>query len=204
MHLIDAVKADAINCPAQADPVTDEQQLIEQLRRGDRRALEQIIAEHQPHVRRLVGRLSGWSSDTDDLVQDVFVAALGSAGTFQGGSRIGTWLTRIAINRCRSHYRTRMFRIAFWSRWRQQASPPPDADASEPAEQRERAARVMEAVRRLPARYREVVVLHYLEGQKIDQLAALLRLSRNAVEVRLHRGRRMLHETLADLMEDMR
>ena len=62
--------------------------------------------------------------------------------------------------------------------------------------------RVRTAVARLPSRYREVVVLRYLEELPIDQVAAVLRITTNVVHVRLNRARQRLNGTLADLIEE--
>jgi RNA polymerase sigma-70 factor (ECF subfamily) len=48
----------------------------------------------------------------------------------------------------------------------------------------------------LPNRYREVVVLRYLQGMEIDEIRAVLGLTRAAIEVRLHRARAMLRDVL--------
>src|SRR5262245_4108907 len=85
-HPILSVKADVAAC-------CDEQHLVRQLRRGERAALEQLVAMYRPTVSRLVARLNGWSGDADDLVQDVFVKAISAAGNFRGESKISTWLT---------------------------------------------------------------------------------------------------------------
>jgi RNA polymerase sigma-70 factor (ECF subfamily) len=63
-------------------------------------------------------------------------------------------------------------------------------------------AKVRLAVRDLPAKYREVVVLRYLEEMDVEQVARLLKISRSAVDVRLHRARKMLRTALAGLHED--
>jgi RNA polymerase sigma-70 factor (ECF subfamily) len=197
---MDAVKVGAASWDSpQAAP--DEPQLIQRLRRGERAALEQLVAEHHARVARLVSRLAGWTRDTDDLVQEVFVKAFTGARHFRGESRVSTWLTSIAVNVCRGHHRTRLLRATFWKKWFGRRVDPVQADASESAEQRERVRRVTEAVRRLKSMYREVVVLHYLEGLSSEDIGRVLGLTRNTVEVRLHRARQMLRETLGPMME---
>jgi RNA polymerase sigma-70 factor (ECF subfamily) len=191
-----AVKVEAAPCPSQPHSAPDERQLIQRLRRGERSALEQIVADHHERIARLVARLSGWTRQTDDLVQDVFVKALSGAKHFRGDSRISTWLTSIALNVCRSHHRTRLLRTKFWRRWMSGGVEQVHEDATQPAEQRERIRQVTEAVRRLKPMYREVVVLHYLEGMSSDEIGLVLGTSRNTVEVRLHRARQMLKEML--------
>src|SRR5438132_57609 len=105
-HLMDAVKADA-RCAATGRVEEDEsqRQLIAALRRFERDALAQLVDLHHQRIARLVQRLSGWSGENDDLVQEVFVAALRGARRFDGRSSVETWLTRIAINACRADRR---------------------------------------------------------------------------------------------------
>jgi RNA polymerase sigma-70 factor (ECF subfamily) len=189
------VKVEAAYCTSQPQ-ASDERQLILRLRRGERSALEQIVTDHQQRIARLVSRLSGWTGETEDLVQDVFVKALANAKRFRGDSKVSTWLTSIAINVCRSHQRTRVFRATFWKKWMNRRVEPDVDDAAQPVQQIERVRRVTEAVRRLKSMYREVVVLHYLEGLSSDDIGGVLGITRNTVEVRLHRARQMLREIL--------
>lgn len=176
----------------------DDRELIEQLRHGRREALDRIIREYEPRIAKLVSRLCGWSSESEDLVQEVFVKAMLSAKRFRGDAKVGTWLTQIAINTCRDHHRKRIFRRTFWKRWiqrsREQSQEPPHASI----ERNQRTRRVIDAVQRLKPADREVVVLRYLEEMDVPQIQQVLGQSRTAIEVRLHRARQMLAEMLGD------
>lgn len=165
---------------------------------------EEIVEQQQANVARLARRLLGWSGathDVDDVVQDVFLAVLKGLPRFRGQSSMSTWITRITINVCRAHRRKRLLRRALYDRWIGQAptahEPPPPAD-----EQDETRRRVRQAVARLPGRYREVVVLRYLQGMNVDEMADVLGLTRGAIEVRLHRARAMLKGELGPLMDE--
>jgi RNA polymerase sigma-70 factor (ECF subfamily) len=169
--------------------------LEQRFRTGVPAALTEVIAIHQPLVSRLVYRLTAWSrTDTEDIVQEVFVNALRSRKTFDARSSLATWLTRITINTCCTERRKRLLRTRYWKRLltsqSQSISSPPAADLHEDIQQ------TMTELRRLPATYREAVVLRYLEEMEIDDIARLLNLSRPAVEVRLHRARAMLRTAL--------
>lgn len=162
--------------------------------RGDPPKFELVVAEYRQRVTGLVYRLLGWSDDVEDVVQDVFVAVLNNLAKFRGEAQLGTWIYRIAVNVCRRHRRRRLLRLRFWR---------PAGDASEAAElapelerRRETSARVRAAVVGLPAGYREVVVLRYLEELPVLDIAVILGLSRNAVEVRLSRAREQLKHAL--------
>jgi len=191
----DADSGQAASAPGLAEASRRDREFVQRLQAGDRAELEQMIAEHQERIARLVHRLSGWSDRAEDLVQDVFVAALGQAHRFDGRSDIGTWLYRIAVNVCRAERRKRSMRSWLWKKWMQR---PPELQraAGDDVEEKDRAASVQDAVRRLPGKYREVIVLRYLEEKEIETVARLLGLSRSAVEVRLHRAREMLKEKL--------
>ena len=81
---------------------------------GDPAAFDGLVCTHQERITRLVHRLLGWSSDVDDVVQDVFVDVLRNLPRFDGRSNVLTWITRIAINRCRSHQRRQWLRLKFF------------------------------------------------------------------------------------------
>jgi RNA polymerase sigma-70 factor (ECF subfamily) len=136
----------------------------------------------------------------DDVVQEVFLAALVHAGRFRGDASLLTWLTKIAVNKCRSHQRG--LRV-LWKRFvggdpaldqhHAPRSDGPDEDT---------AANVREAVQALAPRDREVVVLRYFEEMTAGEIAALTGQSKNSVEVRLHRARAKLAGVLRGLVED--
>jgi RNA polymerase sigma-70 factor (ECF subfamily) len=200
-HLIPSVNADAAHCPAGSQQVEVDAaaELIRGLQRGDRDALTTLVTLHQQRIHRLVRRLSGWSSDAEDLVQEVFIAAMRGAKKFDGRSSIETWLTRIAINTCRADRRRRLLRVKFWKSMMNHES---ILETTPQVETRETAERVVKCLRKLAGKYREVMVLRYLEEQSVAEIAKLLELSTGTVEVRLHRGRQMLRERLPDLASD--
>ena len=166
-----------------------------------RAAFERLVPEHQQRITRLACRLLGWNDDVEDVVQDVFLSAWANLGRFQGRAALSTWLTRITINACRSHRRRRMLRFKWLTRTRSEAPPAASSPADQPLVERQKFERIRAVIQKLPMRYREVVVLRYLEQVPIERMVELLGVSRNAIEVRLHRARRRLADELADLME---
>jgi RNA polymerase sigma-70 factor (ECF subfamily) len=151
---------------------------------------------------RLAWRLLGWRGDVEDVVQEVFIAAMLNLKKFRGESGFGTWLMALTVNRCRREQRKRMLRWMLWERWRKEVESGGEKAADEAAIVQERSERVRRAVRGLPARYREVIVLRYIEQVPIEEIAEVLHLSRSAVEVRLHRGREQLREVLGEMMKE--
>jgi len=159
--------------------------------------LDALVASHAGEIVRLVSRLVDQSEDVEDLVQETFLAALAHRRTFRGDCRPSTWLARIAVNRCRSYHR--------WRRLRRFIPLLPGAGAAgttASGEAVETGEEVRRAVGRLPAKYREAIVLRYFEDIAIDEIAEVLGVRRTAVEKRLSRARQKLKEMLTPRLEE--
>ena len=164
-------------------------------------SFDAVVRQHSGRIGALCYRLLGWRADVDDVVQDVFLAAYQALPEFRGQSRVSTWLTTIAINACRNHLRKRKRWVQWFRSQARGAEPILIPVAGKALTDCETHAQVREFVRQLPEMYREVVVLRYLEEMGIAEIATVLDLAKNTVEVRLSRARVMLRETLGPLME---
>jgi RNA polymerase sigma factor (sigma-70 family) len=172
-----------------------DRELVERFQAGDDSAFDEIVAAHQERLARLAHRLLGWSADGDDVLQEVFVAALGHLHKFRRESRLSTWLTAIAIQKCRAHQRRQLLRWRHWRRLAERRT----VEINNPSqtESLDDQHAVQSAVRALPRNLREPLVLRYFEELAVPEIAASLGLSVGAVEVRLTRARQRLKETLA-------
>ena len=130
------------------------------------------------------------------MTQETLVSAFRSLGSFDPRQRFGSWVYGIAANVCRSWHR----------RWGRRPRPmsgavadveSPRSEADEPASVEERR-QVREAVRRLPVKYREVVVLHYLDEMGYDEVARTLGITEAAARRRALRARLMLRRSLGE------
>lgn len=160
--------------------------------------LESVIAAHGAYLARLAHRLLGWSDDVDDVMQEVFLAVHRGLPRYRGHASMRTWLAAITVNTCRSHQRRRRLWSLRSHREREDVPSPLSLDNTE----MERAVR--DAIRALPARYREVVLLTHLEGMPVPRVSEILGIGASAVHARLQRGRAMLREALAPLVAEER
>lgn len=185
----------------------DEATLLEQLRKGDEAAYEQLVRANTGRLLAVARRLLPTEEDARDVVQEAFLSAFRSLPRFAGGSKLSTWLHRIVVNAALMRLRTRRrhpeesldtllpsfledgHHAELFSGW----SEPADR-ALERAEVR---ALVREQIERLPETYRTVLVLRDIEGMETEAVAAALDLTPNAVKMRLHRGRQALRTLLA-------
>jgi RNA polymerase sigma-70 factor (ECF subfamily) len=182
--------------------MTEEQTLVERFLQGDDSAFDGIVERHAADVAALANRLLGWPQDLDDVVQDVFLAAFTGLRRFRGDCQLRTWLFTITVNMCRRRQRRRVFRI----RTAVIDEGCPDLCAEENTERAamdaEIFARVRRAVRALSPKYREVVVLRYLQGLETSEMCELLGITANAMQVRLSRARQQLRQSLGELIEE--
>jgi RNA polymerase sigma factor (sigma-70 family) len=195
-----------INLPTQPDAAIDPPSLAERFAAGEAAAFDELVAVYQPRVARTVLRLTGWGrrDDVEDIVQEVFLAAFNHARRFRGSASLSTWLTAIAVNKCRSHRRRLK---VIWKRFvaatHEQMEQRPHSPSTEGVlSAEETSSRVRAAVQALSPRDREVVVLRYFEELSPAEVAGITRQSKNAVEVRLHRARARLADALREIVEE--
>lgn len=173
-------------------------------RRAAVRACERFdlfVQTHEQYVMRLAWRLLGYQDmDVDDVVQDVFVAAWKKMEQYRGDGQVKNWLGRITVNRCRDVLRKRMFINKLYRLWPWREGKEPDTEAGRHDVRDERLVDLHRAVGTLPQRMREVIVLHYLEGMAVAKMAVVLRITENAVQVRLSRARQVLRERMNETM----
>lgn len=179
-----------------------EQALVERFRRGDDSAFDGIVQRHAADVAAMANRLLGWPQDIDDVVQDVFLAAFTGLRRFRGDCGLRTWLFTITVNMCRRRQRRRVFRIRTVAIDEDSPHLCAEEDVARAAMDTETFVRVRRAVRALPPKYREVVVLRYLQGLETSEMCELLGITANAMQVRLSRAREQLKQSLGELIEE--
>ncbi len=155
--------------------------LVEAARGGDRAAFGLLYERYGSMVHGvLVARVP--YDEVDDLVQDVFLAALERLRTLRDTGAFAGWLAAIARNRAIDYHRRAPATSAL----------PDDAAARDglAAEARE----VLAIIRSLPEAYRETLALRLVEGMTGPEIAERTGLSPGSVRVNLHRGMKLLRE----------
>lgn len=166
-----------------------------------RAAFTVLVGLHKDRLFQIVRRMTGNDDVALDLVQDVFANLWRARGQFDAAHSFGAWATRAAINRVRDWRRRHRVRavLAGWLPLIDapdpvDTAPLPDASASD----RQRLATVAAALARLPTGLSAPLLLTSIDGLSHAEAAALLGLSRKAVELRIARARRQI---LADVGE---
>jgi RNA polymerase sigma factor (sigma-70 family) len=153
--------------------------LIRRFRNGDEEAFVCLYRRHSPSVFGVLSRLLGNSDGSaGDLLQEAWIRAAAGLGGFRGEAQFRTWLTGIALN-CYREWRRHI---------RHDGSESLD-DLEVPATNAEADADVARILSRLPRAFREILVLHDVEGYTHQEIAALLDIEVGTSKSRLSRAR---------------
>ena len=179
-------------CLPGPDP-SGEAELITRLRAGDEDAYEEFFRAHSGALMAVARRFLGDTDDAADATQDAFVSAFKAMGSFEGTSRLGTWLHRITVNAClmklRRRKRSRLVPLdeSHAPVWRAEDDHLGRAEVAE---------RVRACIDQLPLPYRTVIRLRDIEGRDTAETADRLGTNEGVVKVRLHRARQALKALL--------
>jgi RNA polymerase sigma-70 factor (ECF subfamily) len=181
---------------SRADEPPD-QELIARVRNGEAAAFEKIMRRYNQRVFRAARAVLRNDSEAEDVVQETFVRAFQHLAEFEERASIGTWLTRIAVNEALARLRRSRIFTPIDSEANQQEGgiEPVESNRPGPEEQAgygELRSVLVTAIDSLPDELRAVFVLREIEGLSSIETAEILRLSNEAVRVRLHRGRQAL------------
>jgi RNA polymerase sigma-70 factor (ECF subfamily) len=168
--------------------------LVERARRGDGRAFEQIAVREERALYRHAARILGAGPDAEDTVQDAFLSAWRSIGSFEGTS-FRAWLYRIVTNRALDRVRARRRRPEMpldppddeEVTWAEPVAP--GQDLADLAGNREAVAAVEEALRLVPEEQRAALLLRDVEGFAYEEIAVITSVEVGTVKSRIHRAR---------------
>ncbi len=151
---------------------------------------ESLVDRYQDPLLRMCCLYLCDKSLAEDAVQETFLKVYRSMDSFRGESSEKTWIMRIAMHVCYDINHSGWFR--FTNRrvtpemFVDQVSVSPD----------ERDEELAVAVMKLPHRLREVILLYYYQGMKVNEIADALNISHSSVSERLARGREKLKKML--------
>ncbi len=175
---------------------TAELDLMRRLAAGQSGAMEELLRLHGRQLSRLVGRLTAWRSDHDDVLQEVLLRVWQQAGRFHGQGSLEGWLRRVAVNTCRNQQRSQNAITRLLSRFAGSVSTAKfEVSDTQPLDEREY---LRTALADLPVADRTLLVLYYLEEVPADTVAELLGVQTKTLHVRLHRARKRLQRLLTD------
>jgi RNA polymerase sigma-70 factor (ECF subfamily) len=174
--------------------------LIERLKKGDAKALDELYGRYRESAYGIACRLVGNREDALDVVQESFIHVLRGVQAFRGQSSFRTWLYRIVTHAALDYRRWRSLRAAE-SLDRETAAEPADVTGQRPphevAANRDLGVAIDKALANVSEKNRAALVLFAIEGMSYKEVADILGISVGTVMSRIFNARQRLRELLA-------
>ncbi|MBN2804725.1 MAG: sigma-70 family RNA polymerase sigma factor [Deltaproteobacteria bacterium] len=176
-----------------------DEELIKLIVKGDNSAFTLLVKRHQRGLYGFINKMISSNENTEDIIQETFVAVFKGAGQFEGKSLVKTWIYSIARNQ------------ALMSK-RLKANEPAHFDSLEKLSKKagfgeqlipDKITRSLQikncisnAIDKLESSNKEILILRDIEGFSGDSVSQILGISTEAMKSRLHRARLLLMEQL--------
>jgi RNA polymerase sigma-70 factor, ECF subfamily len=187
-----------------------ERELIGRMQAGDASAVADLSSAYGPRIHQLAFRyVKNWE-DAEEVTQDVLMKVFRKIDAFRGDAALSSWIYRITFNTAMSRLRSGKSSRAAEQQPRVDASAdaPPGAAPQDPADwssladdhvmRREMRERLITALTTLPEVYRIPVILRDIQGMSTEEASRVLRVKPQTLKSRLHRGRLILRQALAE------
>ncbi len=163
--------------------------IFPRLRRREPAALEALVRQYGPALRRAAYLYLGRADAAEDVTQETFIAAWDQAPRAADDTQVRPWLFGILLNRCRK------YRRSVWRRWRREkaaAEQRGKAGAANSPDERLEVVRV--AMTRLTDDLRAVVILRFEREMSVVETAAALGVPEGTIKSRAHAAMKQLRE----------
>ena len=148
--------------------------------------VEQAIESYSDMIRRICLLHLNSHEDTEDVLQEVFLKYVLHSVGFESKEHEKAWLIRVTLNACKDLKR-KLFR---------HSTVPLEVLSEEAASVVPEQMEILETVLSLPAKYKDVIYLHYYEGYTAKEIGTMLHKKENTVYSLLSRGRELLKQKL--------
>lgn len=177
--------------------VTDEEtRVIERVLGGDSEAFRYLVEKYSARVLAFCRTRLHSEDDAQDAAQEVFLRAYKSLSSFKRGEHFASWLFAIAANNVRTHFKLFAAKRQKEEMFKRQQMVEPQADPQKDAERELARSALRDAVRTLSEDLQKPIALYYFAGLSVQETAAALSLSEEAVKTRLFRARGRLRALL--------
>jgi RNA polymerase sigma-70 factor (ECF subfamily) len=164
--------------------------------KGDMFAFEEIYQRHHRRVYSICLRMLQNASEAEDLTQDVFIQLYRKIGSFRGDSAFTTWLHRLTVNQVLMHFRKRV--VKFEKTTEEGETPIQIVNGTANPGKMPIVDKIAleNAIEQLPDGYKNVFVLHDVEGYEHEEVARILGCSVGTSKSQLHKARLKLRKLL--------
>jgi RNA polymerase sigma-70 factor (ECF subfamily) len=177
--------------------------LVARVRDGDIDALGQLYERYKSQVYRTATAITHDERMADDILQEVFLRVNRYADSFDQTQPFEPWLYRITVNLSYSWVNRAKRWVGFFQDAIERLRAPSRRDPERVAEAREQRESLGRAIDGLPDSHRVVVILYYLEGLSVSEVAYALGVPEGTIKSRLYYAREKLRKAIAEREEGL-
>lgn len=192
-----AVQVVPVQVPAVVDANSSDIDLCRLAAQGDLAAFEIIYQRYHRRTYSLTLRMTGSQTEAEDLTQEVFIQLFRKIGSFRGDSAFSTWLHRLTVNQVLMHFRRRSYKNEKTSEDGEMPEQTVHGTANPNRMPVVDRIALKNAIAELPNGYRNVFLLHDVEGFEHEEVARHLGISVGTSKSQLHKARLKLRSLLA-------
>ena len=175
------------------DPGPSDEELVAQVRRGEVEQFGILMARYEPKLMRYGSRFLTQGEDIRDTVQDVFIKTYQDIQSFDTSQRFSPWIYRIAHNAFANELRRKSRSPIRLPDFDLLLGHTPALESTDTESERASLIRMVETgLERIPPKYREVLILYFMEELSYKEIADVLRVPVNTVGVRIARAKMAL------------
>ncbi len=174
----------------------EEIELVRKVKDGDLKAFEELVRSYQRRIYVAIYRMVHNVSDTEDLVQDTFIRAFHSIGSFNEKYHFSTWIYRIAMNLSINHLKKQTTKSVSLDSLPPRLVVDKTTNPVNKANESILKEKIKSALEQLPSEQKAVFILRTYEEFSYEEIARTLNISIGTVMSRLSRAREKLKEIL--------
>lgn len=186
-----------------------DQQLVEQVQRGNKRAFDMLVIKYQRRLARLLSRFIRDPAEVEDITQETFIKAYRALPSFRGDSAFYTWLYRIGVNTAKNFLVSQgrklpatvngfgteeMENFEGADQLREVNTPESELMGKQVAQT------VNQALAALPEELRTAIILREIEGLSYEEIADIMNCPIGTVRSRIFRAREAVADKLRPLL----
>jgi RNA polymerase sigma-70 factor (ECF subfamily) len=184
-----------------------DENLMSLFQQGNEQAYALLVQRYKDELTNFAQRFLGDWDEAEDVVQETFVRVWRNRDSYTSASRFSTWVYTIASNLAKT--RLRRWSLRRFVRLGGSQSDGPVFDLPDESARPDGAAddtireeRIQQALKSLPVKFREVIILRDIQQLSYEEIVAITGNAMGTVKSRINRGRAMLRDQLRDLIRD--
>ncbi|ADI02173.1 MAG TPA: sigma-70 family RNA polymerase sigma factor [Syntrophothermus lipocalidus] len=186
-----------------------DERLVHETVQGNLQAFEELVHRYQRQVFTIAYRMTNQREEAEDIAQEVFITVYQKLYQFDTSRRFAPWIQRITVNTCitRLRKKKKVVLVNFEDNISNRADPFLNIDYNDPAvvyDREELKLDLKEALLQLPESYRAMLILRYQLDMSNQEIADALGITRENVEVKMHRARKSLRKVLLERRDERR